>query len=328
MDTVRNILIRTCMNQIQKELSQLEHWLIHLPEEGGAAPPPASGSSGPSDSSGHAAACPSDSSGHAVTCPSDWGRLLHSVEQLTKQMELQQATLHHIIGRVAVLESVKEVHIESDQGDPWMDNETTPFVPDEEAEEHARGDSVVYIVHKSSSPVPSRPHTPEPEQAAEEAEQPQAEEAQEAEQPQAQEVQEAEQPQVEEPQVEVNIKPVEEKVEEQPEVVEEQEAEEQPKAEAEEPKAEAEEPKAEEPKVEQQQPEAVVEEAEEAEEEEAEEEAEEEGVELEEITYQGKVFYRDPEQFVYTVNDEGEVSEEPVGYWKEKTKTIAFYNKK
>ena len=58
------------------------------------------------------------------------------------------------------------------------------------------------------------------------------------------------------------------------------------------------------------------------------EEAEEEGVELEEITYQGKVFYRDPEQFVYTLNDEGEVSEEPVGYWKEKTKTIAFYNKK
>jgi hypothetical protein len=309
------------MNQIQKELSQLEHWLIHLPEEGGAAPPQASG------------AAPPLSSG-----PSDWGRLLHSVEQLTKQMELQQATLHHIIGRVAVLESVKEVHIESDQGDPWMDNETTPFVPDEEAEEHAREDSVVYIVHKSSSPVPSRPHTPEPEQAAEEAEQPQAEEAEEAEQPQAEEAEEAEQPQVEQPQVEEQPQvkePVEEKVEEQPEVVEEQEAEEEPKVEVveqaaeEEPKVEVVEQAAEEqPKVEVEEPKAVVEEAEEEEAEEAEEESEEEGVELEEITYQGKVFYRDPEQFVYTVNDEGEVSEEPVGYWKEKTKTIAFYNKK
>ena len=74
--------------------------------------------------------------------------------------------------------------------------------------------------------------------------------------------------------------------------------------------------------------EAVVEPVAEAVEEEEEEEEEEEGVELEEITYQGTVYYRDPEQYIYSVNEEGEVSEDPVGYWKEKTKNIAFYNKK
>ncbi len=36
MDSIRSILIRTCMNQIHKELGQLEHWLIHLPEDKGS----------------------------------------------------------------------------------------------------------------------------------------------------------------------------------------------------------------------------------------------------------------------------------------------------
>ena len=51
-------------------------------------------------------------------------------------------------------------------------------------------------------------------------------------------------------------------------------------------------------------------------------------MELEEVVYQGVTYYRDPEQFIYSVNEEGDVSEEPIGYWKGKTKSIAFYHKK
>jgi hypothetical protein len=31
---------------------------------------------------------------------------------------------------------------------------------------------------------------------------------------------------------------------------------------------------------------------------------------------------------VYSIDEEGQPSEDPVGYWKEKTKAIAFYTKK
>ena len=71
-----------------------------------------------------------------------------------------------------------------------------------------------------------------------------------------------------------------------------------------------------------------VEEAEEAEEVvEAEEvEEEEEGIELEEITYNNVIYYKDPENFIYSVTN-GEPSDNPVGYWKENTKKIVFYKK-
>jgi len=55
-----------------------------------------------------------------------------------------------------------------------------------------------------------------------------------------------------------------------------------------------------------------------------EEEEEEEGVELEEITYNGNTYYKDPEKFIYSIIN-GELSENPVGYWKERAQIIAFY---
>jgi hypothetical protein len=69
------------------------------------------------------------------------------------------------------------------------------------------------------------------------------------------------------------------------------------------------------------------EETEEVEVEEEEEEEEEEGIELEEIEYNGKTYYKDGEGFIYSVTD-GEPSENPVGYWKEKAQSIAFYKTK
>ena len=62
-------------------------------------------------------------------------------------------------------------------------------------------------------------------------------------------------------------------------------------------------------------------------EEEVEEEVEEDNVVVE-IEYKGITYYKDSENFIYSVNDEGEPSENPVGYWKESTETIAFYKKK
>ena len=58
-----------------------------------------------------------------------------------------------------------------------------------------------------------------------------------------------------------------------------------------------------------------------------EEEVEEEGIELEEITYKNNRYYKDNENFIYSIIDD-EPSEIPVGYWKEKTQTIAFYKNK
>ena len=33
MPSIRSILIRTCMSNVQKEISQLEHWLINLSDD-------------------------------------------------------------------------------------------------------------------------------------------------------------------------------------------------------------------------------------------------------------------------------------------------------
>ncbi len=54
------------------------------------------------------------------------------------------------------------------------------------------------------------------------------------------------------------------------------------------------------------------------------EEEEEEGIELEELEFNGITYYKDNDGFIYSViNDEP--SESPIGYWKEKTQSIAFY---
>jgi hypothetical protein len=56
---------------------------------------------------------------------------------------------------------------------------------------------------------------------------------------------------------------------------------------------------------------------------EEEEEEEEEGEEVEEITYNGETYYKDADGFIYKPDDDT-----PIGYWKEKTQSIAFYRTK
>ena len=59
------------------------------------------------------------------------------------------------------------------------------------------------------------------------------------------------------------------------------------------------------------------------EEEEVVEEEEEEEQEVEEITYNGETYYKDADGFIYRPDDDT-----PIGYWKEKTQSIAFYRTK
>ena len=66
----------------------------------------------------------------------------------------------------------------------------------------------------------------------------------------------------------------------------------------------------------------------EAEAEEDQHQEEEEGMAVEEIEYNGTRYYKDTENFIYSVNKDDEPSENPVGYWKVKTQTIAFYKPK
>jgi cobalamin biosynthesis protein CobT len=62
-------------------------------------------------------------------------------------------------------------------------------------------------------------------------------------------------------------------------------------------------------------------------EEEEEEEGDGEGPELEEIKYNGKIYYKDTEGFCYMLNSDGELDEEPVGVWSLKKSLIKFYKR-
>jgi hypothetical protein len=51
-------------------------------------------------------------------------------------------------------------------------------------------------------------------------------------------------------------------------------------------------------------------------------------LELEEIEYNKVKYYKDAENFIYSIDKDDQPSENPIGYWKDKTSTIAFYKSK
>ena len=102
----------------------------------------------------------------------------------------------------------------------------------------------------------------------------------------------------------------EEEVEEEAEEVEE-EAEEEVEEELEE-------------ELEEEAEEEVEEEAEEEAEEEEAEEEEEEGVEMEELTFKGKTYYKDPENNIYLPTDDGGYSDDPIGTWDVSRSRVLF----
>jgi hypothetical protein len=286
MSSIRSVLIKSCMTNIQREINQLEHWLNHLPDQG------------------------TTEVNHPTPTPvHDAAHLSNLMNRLSEQISIQQYTLSHISDRLSILESMRQVHIDEPTektDDPWIDNLLVPlsneivgddcvsetmYTFSKETGESTSDDNfnekeiLTSVESPSTVPVPVPEHkvtVPEPTQ---------------------EEV-------LEEKEEEVVEEEVVEEVEEE-EVVEEEVVEEEVVEEVEEEEVVEEE---------------VVEE-EVVEEEVVEEEVEEEE-ELEEITYLSKKYYKNQEGFIYGIEDDEQPSENPIGYWKEKTKSIAFYKTK
>jgi chemotaxis protein histidine kinase CheA len=261
MSSIQSILIRTCMSSIQKELEQLEKWL------GGSLPRPE-----PSPST--------DS-------------LLTAVERLSKQFEVQQHALNHIVDRLDILEGMRNEPCYMDlHDDPWLDHSPTQL-----QNEIIDPIEPVYHICKTetlfepvSRPVTEQhvvlPHVVEQNVVKQlVAEQPVAEQH-------AEEEQDEDEDEEEEQQVEEEEQKKEQEQQEQQEEEEEQQEEEQ---------------------------------QEEEQEEEEQQEEEDEGVEL--LEYKGVSYYKDSEGFIYSIEEDEQPSEIAIGYWKEKTNSIAFYKK-
>jgi hypothetical protein len=328
MSSIRSILIRTCMSNIQKEFSQLEHWLNNLP----------------------------DDISEAGSFESPSTNLTRNFEYINRTIENQGHTLNNILERLDALEGFRhlerEVFIDenktSNVKDPWLDEDCEPL------QNEIIGDDIsepLYTVNKKSelsTGTPSIiPDVPEDRSLP-----PDIESDSESEQDLTP-VQtslltsvKVESPTVVvdlnklknmiifknepiKPNIEEKVQEIKEKEVEKREVVEEEVEEEEVVEEEvieEEVEEEEEEEVEEEEVVEEEEEEEEVVEEEEEEEEVVEEE--EEGVELEEIEYNGKKYFKDAEKFIYSIDEEEQPSENPIGYWKDKTNSIAFYKTK
>jgi len=307
------------MTNIQKEISQLEHWLNNLSDESHETPR------------------------QQVDVPS-----LHRVlDRLTDEVGNQRNTLNNILERLDHLEGFsrpdREVFIDEpvkNKSDPWLDDDCLPF----ENEVVQNNSEPVITVHKNiigsssasvatPSIIPDVPEDhslpPDIDDTLVAFEGQLEEETTKVELP----VKKEDAPiavampfsvTINLPTISIGKKEVVEVIKEKQEEVEVVEVVEEEEEEEEE--VEVVEEEQEEEEVE------VVEEEEEEEveivEEEEEEEEDEEGLELEELTYKGVKYYMDGEGFIYTIDDEEQPSENPVGYWKGNTKSIAFYKTK
>ena len=336
MSSIRSVLIRTCMSNIQKEVSQLEHWLMNLPDDFPSQP------------------------SHQTTSDDvpgfDVAKLYSVVDKLSEQISNQQYTLSNIIDRLDTIENgytrERKIHIEEDgkSSNPWLDNHCEPlcneiiegdktmayeneypslhapvnnlyeneypslripvndlYVSDNSDVSSVKTPSIVPDVPEDKSVVPDINSVIDDDNTDRVAFEPvhisvhTQVESNIIEEVKKKEV-------VIEKDEEVEI--VEVKVKEEKKIIVIDEVNEEEVVEVEEEEEE------------------VVEEEEEEVVEEEEEEEEEEGLELEEIEYKGIKYYKDAENFIYTISEDEQPSENPVGYWKEKTNSIAFYKTK
>jgi len=229
--SISSTLIQACLSNVQKEFSQLEHWLNLLHPSVASAPIPSSG------------------------LESALRELSSKIDTLSKQYDVQQLAINHIVDRLDMLEGAQQIRVNDD---PWLDSsdamENVVIEPEES----------VYVIHKEEEPIVVEPIQAAPVEVLEP-------------------VKAAEPVQVAEP------------------------------VKAAEPVQVAEPVKSVEP---------VQEEEEEAEEE------DEDGVELSEITYKDTTYYKDSENFVYGIDDEGQPTDQPIGIWKDKTQSVSFYRLK
>jgi len=263
MSSIRSTLIRSCFSNIQRELAQLEDWLNRDYAELPTIPT------------------------HSST---DGNIIYQAIQQLSKQLDSQQHTLHHIIDRIDVLEETRNVHIqekdENNANNLWLDTEGVQLQNDLVDNEY---DHIINV--NKTEDVESKSPALSPVAASAPVEEPMVT------------------PVVVEPMV---VEPMVAPVVVEPVVIE-------PVV------APVVAPLVEKPSDEEQQKEEpVTEEPQEEEPQEEEQEEEEDG--LEEIEYNGVTYYRDSNLIMYQLNEEGELTD-PVGVWKEKSQTIKFYKK-
>ena len=116
MSSIRSVLIRTCMSNIQKEISQLEHWLTNFSDS--------------TDSHN-----PSPSTYHHNDERDELGHISRVIDRLSEDVNNQQFTLNNILNRLDVLEgfshSDREIFIDENVDkkpiDPWIDNDCQPL---------------------------------------------------------------------------------------------------------------------------------------------------------------------------------------------------------
>ncbi len=357
MQSVRSVLIKTCMTNIHNEVNQLEHWLISLPDD----------STNPDvTNANNANVHANDDNNNAhikialssiSNCNMKVDNIITVLNGLVHQVNSYRAEIHDLNTRIHVLESMRHVNVNvdpmwSDLGnnmndmnvqndyDPWVDsntdlqNDILNTAMDDISEpiycinKESESSTIVTVI-KTPEIIPNIPDDlsaiPDIEDDHLDLDAEEQEEEGESEEVEGEvEVEQEEDKETEEVEGEVEVE--QEEGEETEEVEEEETEEVEVEQEEETVEVEGEEETEE---VEQKQEEETqeVEVEEEEEEEEEQEEEEEEGIELEEIEYNGKTYYKDGEGFIYSVID-GEPSENPVGYWKEKTQSIAFYKTK
>ena len=352
MSSIRSVLIRTCMANVQKEVSQLEHWLNNLSD----------------DSPAHIPSHPTSNPIHTYDEHFELSSLNRVIERLTEEVSNQRHTLNNILERLDNLEGFRrpdrEVFIDenhnqpSNHNDPWLDNNCEPLANELIGEEDDISEplythnnkslsakssvgtpSIIPDIPEDKSVIPDidsdneddkvsfPPQTIHSNQSSKNVvTQDVTEHAEEEEEAEETETEETETEETETEETETETEETEEVEEE-----EEEEVEVEVEVETEEVVVETKEKVVEEVNVPEKSEDNEVkkEEEEQGEEEEEEEEGEEEdGQEFEEIEYKGVRYYKDNENFIYSVDEEDQPSENPVGYWKEKTQTIAFYKTK
>jgi hypothetical protein len=287
--SISSTLIRSCMTNIHREFSQLEHWLNSLEYTKNMKNVPTSTESRSEPNN--------DIKQTIEQLTKTSSELVSSLEKLTERFDAQQMALIHIVNRLDILEGSRDIHL--DEPNPWSDSGTFE-------NEIIEPTDTIYVHKEDDTPMESTISVePEVQPPVVQAQplvvqaQPPVVQAQppvvQAQPPVVQAQPPAAKP-VEPVSAPVVVAPVEPVKPAEPVAQEEEEVEEQ--------------------------------EEQEEEQEEQEEAEEDEDEELIETPFKGKTYYRTTEDFVYGMDDEGNLTEQPIGIWKEKTQTISFYRLK
>lgn len=309
MASIRSVLIKTCMASIHKEISQLEHWLSNLPNDDVAYTQQSIPSS-----------CASSSTSH-----DDVQRMLEGIERVSHQLSLQQITLGHITNRIENLENFRDIQIQQkDETSPWL----TDAVVDIDANDE---EPVIHVIHmdESNHELPVVLNSPQNEVIV-----PDIHPCDKTlDDVQIKEIIEENKQEVDNSCNSSNSTEIIQSMTHEVTLNNDQITDTVDTESNHQVKHVDEIPPKEEHVQEKEQEEEVVDEEDVQEEEVVdEEEVQEEVAEDDDagtvFEADGITYYRDEENQVFSVDDEGNLSDMPIGFWKEKTQTIRFYKMK